>query len=579
MTVGTRNRSKEWRSVPYNRTHMHRAQLPPRPNYHFPCPPQHINYARAARGQTMPPLVVFPHNIYQPPPFQHFQARFPPVQMPKPNHLMNPPIGLLPPPPPPPVPSELAPIIVPPPTPNISLDQTFPLLQQTKDTPATLDCSLPLRPPPISEKANLPKFDSLYDKFDEMKKNSYSFMSKGKGNQSTGTQVKTAKQSVLKPDSPSLPTKPASEQDDCFAAAMQIFMQSYLPTSCFQCTTPTEDWSKEVKALFNGMESLGDMQNASAMWPDKITSEISSTDIQVHSATVEKPAEPSQAGRRTNEASKQQTVTIQKHLLEIKPSPYPSGSPVSSETSVKSAHSSDNDADDDVSSDSSGSTAAPGGTIGRRLPCKKKKSERDECARVRLSLDSGYQSSSTEGSNINGYQASSALDSDEASGDQRLPNEDANYIAPYLSALLEAPWLKYQKSVTSDDDTASISEIKKTLSEITTSGACSDTNSTSSGSSSYPKHKAWITNGILDMIAVRDRLYKRMKKQPEPEIVELYKKVRNMVVGMTRNAKRLHEKRLEHQTGRGYSSEKRNFRHYERRNRYQEYSRSWKPSH
>jgi len=509
---------------------------------------------------------------------------------------MNPPVALLP-PPPPPIPNELTapPIIVPPPTPNLSLDQTFPLLHQNKEVvPATLDCSLPLRPPPISEKANLPKFDSLYDRFNEMKKNSYSYMSQSNKvgvnqppSSATSHQQNTApKQTVVKPDSPSLPTKPASEQDGCFAAAMQIFMQSYLPPSCFQCTTPTEDWSKEARALFTDLESLVEEQKTSAMWPDKDELQIlCSTDILLQCATPEKSEPSNKVGRKTSESSKQQAVTIQKHLLEIKPSPYPSGSPVSSETSVKSAHSSDNDADDDVSSDSSGSITAPGGTIGRRLPCKKKKSERDECARVRLSLDSGYQTSSTEGSSVNGYQASNGLDSDEASGDQRCPNDDVDYIAPYLSALLEAPWLKYQKSVTSssDEDTASISDIKKTLSEITTSGAYSDTNSTSSSSSSYPKHKAWITNGILDMIAVRDRLYKRMKKQPEPEIVELYKKVRNMVVGMTRNAKRLHEKRLDHQSGGhrgGYSSEKRNFRHYERRNRYHEYSRSsWKPNH
>ncbi|XP_039260481.2 uncharacterized protein LOC120336785 isoform X1 [Styela clava] len=63
----------------------------------------------------------------------------------------------------------------------------------------------------------------------------------------------------------------------------------------------------------------------------------------------------------------------------------------------------------------------------------------------------------------------------------------------------------------------------------------------------YHKHKAWITDEILEMIAVRDRLYKRMKKHPAPDIVEMYKKVRNMVVGMTRNAKRSYEKQFEEQ--------------------------------
>lgn len=43
----------------------------------------------------------------------------------------------------------------------------------------------------------------------------------------------------------------------------------------------------------------------------------------------------------------------------------------------------------------------------------------------------------------------------------------------------------------------------------------------------YYKHKAWITDEILGMIAVRDRLYRRMKKHPAPDIVDMYKKVMN----------------------------------------------------
>ena len=42
---------------------------------------------------------------------------------------------------------------------------------------------------------------------------------------------------------------------------------------------------------------------------------------------------------------------------------------------------------------------------------------------------------------------------------------------------------------------------------------------------SQQKHKDWITDDILEMIMVRDRLYKRMKKHPAPDIVGMYKKV------------------------------------------------------
>ena len=47
---------------------------------------------------------------------------------------------------------------------------------------------------------------------------------------------------------------------------------------------------------------------------------------------------------------------------------------------------------------------------------------------------------------------------------------------------------------------------------------------------------------LLDMIRVRDRLYQKMKSEPTVETIQTYKKVRNMVVSMTRNAKRTYEK-------------------------------------
>jgi len=56
------------------------------------------------------------------------------------------------------------------------------------------------------------------------------------------------------------------------------------------------------------------------------------------------------------------------------------------------------------------------------------------------------------------------------------------------------------------------------------------------------RHKPWITDNILEMIKVRDRLYQKMKIEPTSETIQTYKKVRNMVVSMTRNAKRTYER-------------------------------------
>ena len=47
-----------------------------------------------------------------------------------------------------------------------------------------------------------------------------------------------------------------------------------------------------------------------------------------------------------------------------------------------------------------------------------------------------------------------------------------------------------------------------------------------SSDNGYPRHKKWITKEILEMIAVRDKLYRSMKNQPSPELVSMYKKVR-----------------------------------------------------
>ncbi len=53
------------------------------------------------------------------------------------------------------------------------------------------------------------------------------------------------------------------------------------------------------------------------------------------------------------------------------------------------------------------------------------------------------------------------------------------------------------------------------------------------------KHKPWMNQDILEMIDIRDKLYRRMKKSPQSrEALALYKKARNAVVSLTRAAKR-----------------------------------------
>ena len=52
--------------------------------------------------------------------------------------------------------------------------------------------------------------------------------------------------------------------------------------------------------------------------------------------------------------------------------------------------------------------------------------------------------------------------------------------------------------------------------------------SKSSTGENFQRHKKWITEEILEMIAIRDKLYKRMKKQPSPDIIHMYKKVSDL---------------------------------------------------
>lgn len=56
------------------------------------------------------------------------------------------------------------------------------------------------------------------------------------------------------------------------------------------------------------------------------------------------------------------------------------------------------------------------------------------------------------------------------------------------------------------------------------------------------KHKAWMSEDILEMMKTRDRFYRDMKRQPNSsQKSELYKKARNAVVALTREAKKQYE--------------------------------------
>ncbi|XP_078492059.1 uncharacterized protein LOC100183225 [Ciona intestinalis] len=422
-------------------------------------------------------------------------------------------------------------------------------------------------PPPIEGTAKLPQFGFLYQEFERMKVRFFVVRMLKVGLMKTA-QPATAVSSVplVTKTVPTfinvVPVQPERNERDCFVAAMKLFMKSYMPTACFDCAEPVDDWSKEAGALISEITSAATADRCTKnTWPTK--SRSPSIDSCVDSA-------PNSI-----------VEDIHRHLLDIKPSPYPSGVPAS-------VNSSDNEDDDGRSIEKrrvfisytfmvTAYKTVNGGSIGPRnlssvvvnttvhqhlsntiffSPLQHSSYNQDNVCKIRLSMDSGYQSSSTDGGSsvsskylaVHGSQVTRELYDDAASeissssstsqpcsptrrgfcGDFELNSVSPRSLQTYLSALQQLPFqnnnnLPAKRTVSGDSD-------------LTTEPYQNQ------------KHKEWITEEILEMIAVRDRLYKRMKKQPSPDMVEMYKKVRNMVVGLTRNAKRAHEKKIEDAT-------------------------------
>ncbi|CAK8693175.1 unnamed protein product [Clavelina lepadiformis] len=401
--------------------------------------------------------------------------------------------------------------------------------------------------PPVSGTAtNLPRFDHLYKKFEHIKEGGY----------------------VIEP--PSIPTPeqahpdltqklsplPPKVQGKSFVEAMKLFMTSYKPITSFERVKSVNDWGREALALFEEVARVGmETERVKSYWPDPDSRTSSDSDVSKDNNAASSERSPVR-DLHDNPAQ----LDIQRHLLDIKPSPYPGGSPMSL-TSTESAHTSDNDADDELGTSpfnspnsllsSRESSATKNGTIGRRPSCKKKLREE---SRKRPLRDSGYHSSSTDGGSTSTVQGSqmtaSGTESDDVISERHSRpvtplkdfydvSRDIGAVSPtklpsHLSKLLEAPWVRSRAP-----------EPLGTSPQTSPNSAISTTSSRSDVGEVYHKHKKWITDEILQMIAVRDRLYKRMKKHPAPDIVDMYKKVRNMVVGMTRNAKRAHERKEE----------------------------------
>nr|CAB3262780.1 uncharacterized protein LOC100183225 [Phallusia mammillata] len=455
-------------------------------------------------------------------------------------------------------------------------------------------------PPPICAQTRLPQFDRLYEEFEKMKRGGFVIQPQPQpqlppppSTLSMELQVPPppTQQSVQRIPSPtpsagSCASSSGGDQPEqgVFATAMKLFMHSYMPTACFDCATPVDDWGREAQALLAEVMAPGqvDERSTKSTWPHSSSSRNTSSDYDVSISGSSSPDKTCGIGvglgpvcnpMWVSGTQQQHKMDIHRHILEIKPSPYPGGSPLSL-PSVISNHSSDNDADDESVASSTSSPAsivprAPGNTTVRRPSYKKK----HDSARIRLSMDSGYQSSSTDGgSSCHGSQApAGGLDSDGFSSDigstcssrPSSPTRDTGFLSPtdlppYLNALLEAPWIRNAssnaQSRTAVQRDAPIPTVAS-VGENTSIPIQSQPSSGAEGSTyTYHKHKDWITDEILEMIVVRDRLYKRMKKHPAPDIVDMYKKVRNMVVGMTRNAKRAHEKKLEDEAARSRMS-------------------------
>lgn len=92
------------------------------------------------------------------------------------------------------------------------------------------------------------------------------------------------------------------------------------------------------------------------------------------------------------------------------------------------------------------------------------------------------------------------------------------------------------------DISEELEQLKNELGALT-SGAGGDRPALPQRKGDGTKHKPWMNQDILEMIDIRDKLYRRMKKAPQSrEALALYKKARNAVVSLTRAAKRNYEK-------------------------------------
>ena len=74
------------------------------------------------------------------------------------------------------------------------------------------------------------------------------------------------------------------------------------------------------------------------------------------------------------------------------------------------------------------------------------------------------------------------------------------------------------------------SSILSTDPNLSIASTSSNISAIDQGNGSFPRHKKWITEEILEMIAVRDKLYKRTKSHPSPDIVNMYKKVSILLI-------------------------------------------------
>ena len=77
------------------------------------------------------------------------------------------------------------------------------------------------------------------------------------------------------------------------------------------------------------------------------------------------------------------------------------------------------------------------------------------------------------------------------------------------------PWISTSKNLVSNESTYSEQNI-----------STASSSSLRSSDRGYPRHKKWITEEILEMITVRDKLYRRMKVYPSPDLINMYKKVK-----------------------------------------------------